>query len=332
MTSRFVVLFYFLLAAGICFGQGPPADDEKAASEQRLKLMQQRVGSLKAIDAGGEAVAFVKDPLLRYSDEGRGIVDASLWSLGKSGRPRAILVLELYDDDTLQYEFTGADNLPKSVAGAGWSWQPSDVDSKWKEIPDQPPPDDSRRARRRQIPAIAGKLTASETWRGETISLKQLPQPIYWYHDEESGILDGAVYALPMERTPRFSSSSKPAPPMPVPTGSPASPAWAPPGSTSHSAKSRSGPGPQAAAARHNRTFSIRKACEASSHDSSHENAHPAFVFLVAGVSHRSVGRRARRRLAHAGARCHAQMRSARRRTRRPTGTWAGSTARRAAG
>ena len=86
--------------------------------------------------------------------------------------------------------------MPKKVEGDGWSWEPRETKAGWTAIPDQAPPDESRAARRRQITAMVGKLAASEYWEGETKKLKLYPQAIRWYHDEDNGILDGAVYAI----------------------------------------------------------------------------------------------------------------------------------------
>jgi hypothetical protein len=189
-------VFGVLLCASICGGQVQPADADKAASNERLKLMGARVAALKGVDAGGEAVAFSDEALFRYSDPERGIVDATLWRLGKAGRPKAILVLELYGENSLQYEFTGAADLPKSVEGSGARWEPAAADSPWSAIPDQPPPAESRAERRRQISEVARKFTASEVWLGETIPLKLLPQALHWYDDAKANVLDGAVFAL----------------------------------------------------------------------------------------------------------------------------------------
>jgi hypothetical protein len=187
--------FAMVLGSAICCGQEGPGKADKAASKRRMAFMQQRVAALKAIASNGERIEFQKNPILRYDDAERGVVDATLWRLGETGRPKAILVLE-HREDLLLYEFTGTDDLPKSVQGDGWIWEPRGAGSIWREISDQPPPMESRAARRREISKIARKFSASETLEGETLPLKFLPQAICWYHDEEAGVLDGALFAF----------------------------------------------------------------------------------------------------------------------------------------
>ena len=86
--------------------------------------MRERIESLKAIGPVGENYEFSKYPLLRYSDADRDVMDASLWAIGHKGRPNAVAVLEIYGDNTIQFEFTATSELPKSVQGNSWRWEP----------------------------------------------------------------------------------------------------------------------------------------------------------------------------------------------------------------
>ena len=71
------------------------SDEAKALSERRINLMRQRVETLSDAGAKEEEFAYIEKPLLRYNDAARGIADATVWGLGRKGRPRAVLVVEI---------------------------------------------------------------------------------------------------------------------------------------------------------------------------------------------------------------------------------------------
>ena len=185
--------------AVVCVGQDleKPNAAAKGPSERRLELIRQRVQALSAVGPNDAKHEFSKVPMLRFNDTARGIMDAALWSLGTigaKGRPRAVLVLEVYGANFVQYELTAVADPPQSVKAPGFTWSPRQTPFTWTELPDLEPPRETSSLRRRQIKQASLKFTASEQWRGQTTQLRLMPQPIHQYEDKDQGVLDGAVF------------------------------------------------------------------------------------------------------------------------------------------
>lgn len=180
--------------AAMCCAQDP-GEGAGARNEQkkRLELMRQRVQALKVEAAEDDVPAFVQKPVLRYNDTPRGVLDASVWVLGQTGRPRAVVVVEIYN--YAQYELTAAADPPKSVQASSFRWTPRQDDFQWTEIPVSTPPSDTDNLRERQIKLVVEDFSASEVWSGRTYHLRLLDSPIYTYTDEEQGVLNGVVFA-----------------------------------------------------------------------------------------------------------------------------------------
>lgn len=189
----FVMVFVVTCGANSRSQEPDSGASAKVERAERLEFMRQRVNGISAIGPSDEPYQINDTPLLRYNDATRGILDASLWRLGKFGRPATILVLEIYAT-TAQYELTGTSDLPKAVSTGNWRWTPRKTNFTWTEIPGSGKPGTASRARRPQMKQLAHAFEASEEWRGETYHLRLMPQPIHRYEDAENGILDGAVF------------------------------------------------------------------------------------------------------------------------------------------
>ena len=178
----------------VCAAQeAKPSDEAKALSERRINLMRQRVETLSDAGAKEEEFAYIEKPLLRYNDTARGIADATVWGLGRKGRPRAVLVVEIYGGDAVQFELSAVAEPPRFVR-AGFGATPRAAAFTWLKVPDEAPPHANESIRRRQIKQTAQKFSASEEWRGQTYQLRMMPQPILQYEDKEQGVIEGAVF------------------------------------------------------------------------------------------------------------------------------------------
>src|SRR4029077_17863803 len=70
----------------------------KLLREARLRAMHQQVDSVAVkleSEIAGKAASLHPEPLIRYADVPRGIVEASLWCWGGKGRPVALTKLEM---------------------------------------------------------------------------------------------------------------------------------------------------------------------------------------------------------------------------------------------
>lgn len=158
-----------------------------------MALMRKHVESLTAVGPEGDLVAFSEEPVSRYNDVPREVVDATVWMLGREGRPHAVLVIEMYD--FFNYELTSVADGPKIVRAPSWRWSPRQSGFTWKGIPTTTPPSDTADLRLRQIKQLSRRFEASEQFSGQTYHLELKPQPFHQYEDVEQGVLAGAVFA-----------------------------------------------------------------------------------------------------------------------------------------
>ena len=154
------------------------------------------------------ALTFRREPLLRYNDPSRpgdkgaqSLLDASVWRLGETGRPTAIVTLEVYPRGeataVLSYEFVSLSPVGFEIKNShGVTWTPSSTQLSIKPLVDAPKPADAKRSRLTQMRQLARRFTAQAEWRGDKIECRLLAQPIDRYHDGGTGIVDGAIFVF----------------------------------------------------------------------------------------------------------------------------------------
>jgi hypothetical protein len=169
-------------------------------------------GELKAKDA----LAADPKPLFRYSDPTRGgvkadnaagipdnvLLDASVWRLGASGRPAALVTVEVYQardrSRVVSFEFL-------SLTDKAFSLRHKTEDVRWdatgsalelKDVPDAPKPAATAAARLTQMRQLARRFAAKETYNKEAVDCRLIAQPLDRYDSEAEKIVDGAIFAL----------------------------------------------------------------------------------------------------------------------------------------
>ena len=202
-------------------GQAP---DRPAAKEDdrvaRLAEMKQIAGTFQAaaIDGGTRTpVALVPEPLHRWTDPTRENSDGALWAWRSSGRPIAIIAIELYPQDktfgtiwaleftslsTGPIEVEGGDHfdmfcedLPPPRADGRLRWAPAKGGLEFREIPDAPAPAKTEAERLRQMRDLLKRFSAREFYDiTAQVALRLLSHPIDRYADAASGLVDGAIF------------------------------------------------------------------------------------------------------------------------------------------
>lgn len=199
--AHIACLGLLLQAAAHCYaGEDEPPQPAKG----RLEVMREALEDLRPSSAEITSPArlrFGTRPLLRYSDQTRGLVDAAIWRLGETGRPLAFVTLELYESganaEMLSYEFLSlADESFELKSARGPKWSPHSTDLKLDPLPDAPLPAKTGRARLAQLRQIAQRFSAYEKLEGGTLECRLMPQPIDRYSDADAGTLDAAVFAF----------------------------------------------------------------------------------------------------------------------------------------
>jgi hypothetical protein len=207
-------LSFSLFLAG---SPGAGGDDSKTQerdqrSRHRREFMQSVINDLEISSKdirGDSALKLGGTPLLRYNDPTRslgeattGLLDGGVWRLGETGRPTALVTLEIYrvqkDRAILSYEFVSL--VPSELAIAsprGPSWNPAGTELKMARLPEAGRPADSAKARLAQMRQASRRYSVHETLeKGDKVECRLLPQPIDRYSDEERHIADGAMFVF----------------------------------------------------------------------------------------------------------------------------------------
>ena len=177
-------------------------DDRKDRGRVILRAMKGRVGMLRGergIESKRELLRFAPNPILRFSDPARErlVGDGTLWRLGDSGRPSAILAVEFLAKKSLfSFELVSLSGDNVRVAGTtGWEWTPSS-DFVMTKFGGAQRPDSLPEQRLRQMKKLARRFRTSQKVDGSTSELRLLPQPVYRYDDLDKAVIDGAVFVF----------------------------------------------------------------------------------------------------------------------------------------
>jgi hypothetical protein len=156
------------------------------------------------------ALTFATKPLLRYSDPTRGsteanvLLDASVWRLGESGRPTALVTLEIYrssgKESLLSYEFASLTEAKFSLHHKQHdkvAWQATGSAVTMAPLTSAPQPARSAGGRLSQMRQLARQFAVREKLRdGTALECRLLAQPIDRYASSDGTIADGAIFAF----------------------------------------------------------------------------------------------------------------------------------------
>lgn len=199
----------FLVAAMFAGGSAAAAAEhtqdslETVKSAQRLANMRRRAEGTRVFELKGgerEEVAMRAEPVFRYADQPRGIVDGTLWVWGEPGRPTALQKVEFYPPTPTSWTYCLA-SLSSGLVAAEWrggrQWKATKSGVTLQPFDDDLKPAASKAARLRQMKELARRFSvrASEgTHRDEQLRL--LPQPIHRYADSQHRLEDGAIFGF----------------------------------------------------------------------------------------------------------------------------------------
>ena len=193
-----------------------------AASElstARLKLMRDTAVGFEF--SGGEDVpkTVETEPLFRYDDPTRGYEDGTVWRLGKSGRPLAIITTELHprygyhgtnsSNPRMVYDLLSLSPKPLRSRSKDLIWTPQTSAVNMKALAVDVVVADTPARRMLQMKQIARRFTGvqevSDPGLDERqLALRLLPQNIDRYQSGESPNSDGAIFLFVAGRMPGF--------------------------------------------------------------------------------------------------------------------------------
>ena len=176
--------------------QDPANSSTKEEERQKLDEMKEIVQAFQVavIDEQDKRTpaSMTPEPLHRWTDPTRPFSGGALWAWKCSGRPVAIIAIELYGAWSL--EFVSLSTGRVRADDGGMHWAPVKAGVEFHDVPDAPAPAADEAGRLRQMRELARKLTATEFWEGRDHALRLLPHPIDRYSDPASGLADGALF------------------------------------------------------------------------------------------------------------------------------------------
>jgi hypothetical protein len=182
--------------------------------------MKRVVDTLSLSRAEGPEKRTIKlrdQPLLRFSDPVRNVNDAALWAWGETGRPMAIVAIEIYPPSVgvterspcafefislapeaahFQREFSLKLEVTKrhQVLNAGFTWEPEKPGIEFSEIAGAPSPDQMPRQRLAQLRDLSKRFAITEHASAQPDLLRLMPRPIDRYADPAHELVDGAIF------------------------------------------------------------------------------------------------------------------------------------------
>ncbi len=190
-------------------GEAPNKDNpEKGktseADEQYRREAEKFVNSIDLEMMVGEKwvkVKRIEKALLYYGDPTRENDRGSMWAWGETGRPVAHVELFQNSNDREKWAFAlcnpSGGKVRARLGNDPW-WRENESASELKDIPGAPAPAADAALRQRQLKQLAQKFTGHEFWdpNNSRFELRRLERPLHTYRDEDSGLLDGAVFTL----------------------------------------------------------------------------------------------------------------------------------------
>lgn len=193
-------------------GDTPQSESPEAArgqddSERRLDVLRRAAASYE-IHVGPKRqteVVLRPEPVLHWANQVRYSLDGAtfIWTAG--GRPHAIGSIYSSTDQArfylLDHEFQSLSPGPLIARRRGIAvWNPTEPGVKIAPFPEAQVPAKTGALRLVQMRRLAGRFTvigfpydssSKDSWQ-----LRLMPHPLYRYHSEEEGILDGALFAF----------------------------------------------------------------------------------------------------------------------------------------
>jgi hypothetical protein len=179
------------------------ANQKAIESAERLANMRRRAEHTHVFATDGdkrEEIAMRSEPVFRYGDQPRGIVDATLWVWGEPGRPVALQKIEFYPPTPTSWTYCLA-SLSSGLVAAEWqggrTWTAIKPGVEMRLLDGGPDPSANKAGRIRQMKDLARRFTvrgSEATQRREELRL--ITQPIHRYADAEQGIEEGAIFGF----------------------------------------------------------------------------------------------------------------------------------------
>ena len=197
-----------------CIGQTDTdpgdSDSSRAEREERLSAMRDRAKTFvveRVVNGERRSARLRSEPLFRYSDQPRGLLDATFWCWGSTGRPVALAKIEsaVTVDKKPYWQYcvaSLADGPVEFNFGNGRRFATKKPGITLRMLDGAPPAGNRPAARLRQMKELVARFsgTIHAIHLGSKDLQKQemrlLTSPIHRYADDEAGIRDGVIFGL----------------------------------------------------------------------------------------------------------------------------------------
>jgi len=189
----------YLLLAAVVFSQ---AEDSAEVRQDRMRFFREQ-GARHVVcktDQGATPLAFVAEPVLRFSNPSGPTADAAIFVWLAGARPQVLISFSIRrQNDEAYRECTSFSGTPLDCQVDGRSvWSPKSGSLKAQRVPDAPVPAESRSPRLTQMRDVARRFSGrTYNWReSNVLELRLLPTPIYRFEAEKEGVIDGAIFSI----------------------------------------------------------------------------------------------------------------------------------------
>lgn len=194
------------------------ATQDNAATAEKPTLGQQRM-AIMVKRAGGISFTAAKSladfpprlhdkPIFRYDDQTRGYVDGTIWRLGRTGRPKAIITTELHPrylgQPRVVYDLLSISPHKFTASSDDFIWSPNESAVEFLPITgdDVKPPATTATRRLSQMKHLAKHFSATQDVENVLVQLRLLPTPIDRYTPGKAKNSDGAIFLFVNGRNP----------------------------------------------------------------------------------------------------------------------------------
>ncbi|TXT39022.1 MAG: hypothetical protein FD138_194 [Planctomycetota bacterium] len=193
-----------ILAAmvGVALSDEKADEADRAAQLSRMKNVAEKFEVESALGAKPVVAKLKSNPLLKYNDSTRRNHESTLWLWTERELPCALMAVEFYPNSPRGprwlFEIVSLSNSKIDVArGGDWKWQAKQPGVIRKPVPGDLTPAEKPSLRLSQARQIRQRFAAHEKEGTEgRLELRALSTPLYRYADEETGVIDGAVFAF----------------------------------------------------------------------------------------------------------------------------------------
>lgn len=192
----------FAVVVGVALSDEKADEAYRASQLSRMKSIAEKFEVEAALGAKPVMAKLMSNPLLKYNDSTRRNHESTLWLWTERELPRALMAVEFYPNDPggprWLFEIVSLSNSKIGLArGGDWKWQAKQPGAIRRPVPGDLKPAEKPAQRLAQARQIRQRFAAHEK-EGTVgrIELRPLSTPLYRYADEETGVIDGAVFAF----------------------------------------------------------------------------------------------------------------------------------------